>query len=63
MSQFWTTSNGDRKDESSKRIIMKKTEFIILRVEKELKDKLVKKAQNLGIKLSAFVRKILNEKN
>lgn len=41
----------------------KKTEFIILRVEKELKDKLIKKAQGLGIKLSAFVRRILNEKN
>ena len=41
---------------------MKKTEFIILRVEKELKDKLVAKARTLGLKLSAFVRQILNEK-
>jgi len=40
---------------------MKKTEFIILRVEKDLKDRLLKKAKVLGLKLSAFVRQILNE--
>jgi len=41
---------------------MTKTEIIILRVEKDLKDRLLKKAVKLGIKLSALVRKILNEK-
>ncbi len=41
----------------------RKTEFIIIRVTKTLKKGLVKKAKNLGISFSSYIREIINEKN
>jgi len=40
----------------------RKTEFIIIRVTKTLKSKLVKGAKDLGISFSSYIREILNEK-